>query len=697
MMLFKLSVRNMRRSLREYTLYFGTLIVSVSIFYVFNSLSSQDFLQSILFRAPEHFTANIEAAMTTISIFISILLIFLIVYGNSFIIKRRKKELGVYLTLGMDRENVFKILFGETIFIAILSIMAGIGIGIPLSQLMSVSIFRLLGVYVTGFTFVFNWSVVFRTILYFTVVFLSVSLVSIVTVANSKIFNLLGGDSKQTNYTKFLGISSGIAFVLVVVGFGYGAFTMLTLNLDNLFMTGVGGVEIMLAFSGGIIGTFALFLCLTGLLTFIVKQSKKIALRGLNIFTLRQITRRVHLNWLSLSLITLMMTVSIFMLVVGRGLTSTDAMAYNNRPFDGVISIHDEIDFDSLEVVDDVFLLREFELYGTRIDSLVNVEVPNWIDWIKGFVYEDVRAIFDYHDTPLPRPASDEVLLLVSDLDIDETYLLKEQITVSYYEDWEARNNLLRETFDVILTVMPENLLLTGEQTLMFDQVVLVFPPSLDLSDMPFSRSTHGIIGRERNHFLFDFNTDEQIAEPIFWEFANDVRDETGGWSWSEYDILSTTSNTAFNVTTTNWIRVNSNLMSIFMTFATLYIGGVFLLVSLTILFLQQMIDVVESEKSYVTLSQLGVDVRMRNRSLLVQGFVYFLIPLITASIHSFFILQIFLPLFTGEIGDAPAGMDFNQAVYAMTRTFIGVIIVYIVYFILAYAQTKRIIGAKRN
>jgi len=137
-MLFKLSVRNMQRNLRDYALYFGMLIVSVSIFYMFNSLSNQQFLESVLFMAPEHFTANIEMAMTTISMFVSILMVFLIIYGNSFIIKRRKKELGIYLSLGMDRKDMAKLLFSETFLIAALSIVGGIVVGVPLSQLMSV-------------------------------------------------------------------------------------------------------------------------------------------------------------------------------------------------------------------------------------------------------------------------------------------------------------------------------------------------------------------------------------------------------------------------------------------------------------------------------------------------------------------------------------------------------------------------------
>ena len=710
MMLFKLATRNMHRSLRDYALYFGTLIVSVSIFYTFGVLSHQEFLQNSLFMAPEHFTANIETVMTTISFFISTLLIFLIIYGNNFIIKRRKKELGIYLTLGMERLDVAKILFSENILIAILSITVGIGVGVPLSQFIGILIFHLLDIYIPGLTFAFSWTVVLRTTLYFTLVFLSVSIVNVTTIAKSKILFLLSGNVKQGKNSKFFGILSGVAFIIALAGFGYGAFTMLRLEIVETIHTvsgieefywteqGLDMVSATRAFVTSFIATFAFFLGLSGALMFVIKRCKKIAFRGLNIFVLRQLTRRLHLNWLSLSLITLMMTVSIFMLVVGRGIvaTSASAMAYQNRPFDATISTIFTPDFDQLEIFDEMFSLRQFRR-DIRIDSLIDVEVPSWIDWINGFAYEEVREIFNHHHTLLPTPANDEVLLLVLGMDMDGHQLLQENIEISYTKDWHVPFNsrqMVEETFQLRLVTVPENLLLVSDQILLFHQIVLVFPPSINLTGMPVGHE-HGTtsIGREQTHFLFDFNTDMHTAEPLFWEFVNSL--PTGNWGWTEYDIFNISSNNVFNALTVNWLRVNSNLMSLSMTFMTLYIGGIFLLVSLTILFLQQMIDVVESEKRYVTLSQLGVDTVMRNRTLLIQGVVYFLIPLIIASAHSFFALQLILPLFSGEFGDAPAGVEFDAIIRSMITIFRWVVVIYIAYFGLSYIQTKRMLKLK--
>jgi len=571
---------------------------------------------------------------------------------------------------------------------------------------MSTLIFHLLDIYLLGLTFAFSWSVLLRTFLYFTVVFLSISIVNIAIAAKSKILNLLSGDNSQRVNSKFYGALGGVTFVVAMIGLGYWAFTMLTfeLNLD-LFITGVGMGEIILAIIFGVIGTFAFFLSLAGLLIFIVNRSKRITFYDLNIFTLRQLTRRLHLNWLSLSLITLMMTISIYMLVVGRvgSYMTTAAMRY--RPaFDGIISISPDFDytpdFENLEIVDDedIFLLRQFRFENQRIDSLLAVDVMDWISWIIGYMYEDVRAIFDYHNTELITPAENEILLLAMNLEVDVGYQVTEQI------------NILDTTFDLVLEIVPEALLLTSHMLLMFDQVVLVFPPGFDLTEIvpieseimwEYYMLEEAYTLYAYHHYLFDFDTNEQVAEPIFWEFAYNVRDQVrqvARWQhigWMEYDILFMSSSSGFNVTTSNWNRVNSNLMSIFSNFVSLYIGGIFLLVSLAILFLQQMIDVVESEKRYLTLSQLGVDVKTRNLSILVQGVAYFLIPLVIASFHSFIALQFNLPSFRGEFGDAPASVDFNRIVRFVIISFIWIIVVYVVYFVLVHAQTKRILGRK--
>ena len=95
----------MRKSIKDYMIYFMTLVLGVAVFYVFNSLESQQAMLSISNDTRE-IVALITEMINYVSVFVSIILGFLIVYANNFLIKRRKKEFGVYMTLGMGKKNI---------------------------------------------------------------------------------------------------------------------------------------------------------------------------------------------------------------------------------------------------------------------------------------------------------------------------------------------------------------------------------------------------------------------------------------------------------------------------------------------------------------------------------------------------------------------------------------------------------------
>ena len=124
----KLAFRNVRRSVRDYTIYFLTLTFGVCVFYVFNSIESQQAMMSIS-SSDEQALQSLTMIMGYVSVFISIILGFLILYANKFLIKRRKKELGIYMTLGMDKSKMSWILMLETLLVGIVSLTVGLILG----------------------------------------------------------------------------------------------------------------------------------------------------------------------------------------------------------------------------------------------------------------------------------------------------------------------------------------------------------------------------------------------------------------------------------------------------------------------------------------------------------------------------------------------------------------------------------------
>ena len=142
----------------------------ISIFYIFNSLDSQTVMMRVSSNTRD-IIKLMNNMLSAVSVFVSFILGFLIIYASRFLIKRRSKEFGVYLTLGMSKRKVSKILLLETIFIGVISLFIGLVLGTLLSQLMSLLVANMFEADFTDFTFVFSTSAAVKTVIYFGVIY----------------------------------------------------------------------------------------------------------------------------------------------------------------------------------------------------------------------------------------------------------------------------------------------------------------------------------------------------------------------------------------------------------------------------------------------------------------------------------------------------------------------------------------------
>ena len=157
MMYFKLALKNVKKSFKDYAIYFFTLIVGVSIFYMFNSLDSQTIMLEL--SDTKHSMLNtMNEILSYISVFVAFILAFLIVYASRFLMKRRKKEFGIYMLLGMKKTKISMIILTETLFVGIISLGVGLLVGIGLSQLMSVFVANMFEANMTKYAFTFSKS-----------------------------------------------------------------------------------------------------------------------------------------------------------------------------------------------------------------------------------------------------------------------------------------------------------------------------------------------------------------------------------------------------------------------------------------------------------------------------------------------------------------------------------------------------------
>ena len=195
-MLFKLSVKNMKKSFGDYTIYFLTLILGVAIFYVFNSMDSQQAMMQ-LSASTKAIVDLLLQMLGGVSVFVSIILGFLIVYANNFLIKRRKKEFGIYMTLGMGKGQISRILFLETIIVGIMSLAVGLLIGVFASQGMSVVVAKMFEADMSRYEFVFSKAACIKTIVYFGIMYLAVILMNMISISKLNLIDLLTAVKKS--------------------------------------------------------------------------------------------------------------------------------------------------------------------------------------------------------------------------------------------------------------------------------------------------------------------------------------------------------------------------------------------------------------------------------------------------------------------------------------------------------------------
>lgn len=254
MMLFKLSLKNIRKSFKDYAIYFFTLILGVAIFYVFNAIESQTVLLNVTSSTREIIDLMVDM-LSGVSVFVSFILGFLIIYASRFLMKRRNKEFGIYLTLGMSKKNISKIMLFETLFIGIISLIIGLLIGVLSSQLMSVLVANSFEADLTRFTFVFSSSAMIKTVIYFGIIYLLVMIFNVVNVGRCKLIDLIQANKKSEEVKMKNPFICIIVFIISVVMLGY-AYYLVTSGLKVL----TSDISIFIPIILGCVSTFFIFL-----------------------------------------------------------------------------------------------------------------------------------------------------------------------------------------------------------------------------------------------------------------------------------------------------------------------------------------------------------------------------------------------------------------------------------------------------
>src|SRR6056297_2477597 len=313
-MLFKLSFRNAKKSFKDYATYFITLTLGITIFYLFNSIDSQ----TVMLEINSSQNRNVETLiqlMSIISVFVSVVLGFLVIYSSNFMINRRKKEFGVYLTLGMDKSSISKILFIETFIVGLFSLISGLVLGVVFSHGFSIITAKMFEVNMKEFHFIFSKSAAVKVIINFGIIFLVVIVFNTLNLSKIKIIDLIYGDRKNQELKIKSAKKSTVLFILSLLTLSAAYYTIIKYGLlDNKV--------VLFCVILGTVGTFLFFVSISGISLTLLKKHNIGYYKDLNIIVLKHIQSRINTSYFSMTIICILLFMTIGVLSTGSALGS---------------------------------------------------------------------------------------------------------------------------------------------------------------------------------------------------------------------------------------------------------------------------------------------------------------------------------------------------------------------------------------
>lgn len=672
-MLFKMSVKNIRRSFKDYTIYFFTLILGVAVFYVFNALGSQTVMLK-LSNTMYEILELMNRILSGVSVFVSCILGALILYASRFLIKRRKKEFGIYLTLGMSKYKISRILFMETLLIGLLSLAVGLAAGVLVSQCMSVVVANLFDADMTRFRFVFSGAACIKTCGYFAIMYVLVMIFNSFNISRCRLVELIQADRKNERVKMKNPWVCTVVFLVAAALLGT-AYWMVTAGVFDMNVADHIYVPVVM----GCIGTFLVFWSLSGLLLRIFTGIRRVYYRGVNSFVLRQFANKINTTVVSITVICLMlfMTISVF----SGALSMKKSLSTNLencapvdvnlvKPVEGK-SIQKVMEEGGFSLKKELADMAEYTIYQNDMeekdfygDSLQEVEKAyphvgfgNKVRFMTIGDYNRIARLYGKDTYELKKDqymviADYKQMVLVRNIPLGRGQSLEingKKYIPKYRECQEGFVELAAQQLNGGIVLVPDGAV-TKDQS-----------------------SVWGISGNYKAADREGKQEQEKRLNKVIKKEQKDAKD------------------------TKDWVSVNTRLdiaqssvgLGALVTFVALYLGIIFLISSAAILALKELSESADNRQRYDMLRKIGVDEKDIHKALFKQIGIYFAFPLLLAVIHSIVGIR-FIHILLETMG-----VSFMLASVGMTAVLL--IVVYGGYFILTYLCSRSMIRPREN
>ena len=683
-MLFKISLKNIRKSLKDYTVYFFTLILGIAIFYVFNAIDSQ----SVMLDVRENMMDIIKLMndmLSGVSVFVSCILGFLIIYASRFLIKRRNKEFGIYLTLGMSKRKISAILFFETLLIGIVSLVAGLVIGTILSQFMSVIVANMFDADMTKFKFIFSMKACVKTLIYFAIMYVLVMIFNTFSISRCKLIDLLNAGKKTEKVTMKNPIVCTIVFVIGVGILSY-AYWMVTRGVESINIINKIGVPIAL----GCVATFLIFWSVSGFMIRIFTSIKSVYYKGVNSFVLRQFCSKINTTVFSTTVICIMLFITIS--VLSAALSMKDSLS---KDLDSMCPVDVQLAKYSYDAMSEAYAtsqnMNEKDREMLEDSKLSIIETLNNSGFDAQKYFKDVVE-YNIYNTGLT------VKDTLGDINTDDYQFMADAIMpVMTIGDYNSVARLYgNSTYELnddeyIIVADYKNMVMIRNQALKKGIILSVngkeYKPRYNECKDGFVKI--GVQNMNDGILVVPDNAvkPQQVRNM---GLSADYRADTKEERYSiETQLDNLMKNLSFKKSFISWnsrieLAESSVGLGALVTFIALYLGIIFLISSAAILALRELSDSADNKERYGMLRKLGVDERMIDMALFKQIGIFFAFPLILALIHSVFGIKFI------NIILATMGMSSMAASIGLTLAFVAVI--YGGYFLITYLCSRSII-----
>ena len=664
----KLIIKNVRKNIRDYQIYFLTLMISVSVFYAFNSISDQPaFSEMGMTKTLLYYQLGI--LLSTLTVLIAVVLAFLIIYANQFLLKRRKKELGLYMVLGMKKGRISRIFAGETFCVGVIALVTGLCLGVALSQGISLVALKLFAIELSKFRLVFSMGAFQKTVLCFAVIFLLVMTFNVWSVSSVQLIDLLtAGRKNETsqNQSRLLPVLLFLVSLACILSSGVMFYRNGILPSRENRSFQAAGILI-------VAGTFLFFYSLSTVLVQVLRANSNVYLRGLNTFLVRQVGSKIRTNYFIMTIVCGLLTVTICAVSVGVSTAlAMNELSGSATPYD--LNVLSNVSMDGDSSILEYLASKDADLSGYA-ENMEQISIYE-ADFTYGSLFEGQNVEL----WPIDEGISDSSVSVLAVSDFNRALKMQGKEPVALTENQYLLNCNYKGTFQYVEEALESHadLVLAGiplqraSDTVLEETYFMTSVGNNDRGTLIVPDAVVHSLTKDVNVLLVLYRPDAD-SDAVLQKMIPIGLDDTHGYRYAEKNMM-------YDM----FYGLNALI-----SFLCCYIGLIFLLICAALLALKQLTETTDNIYRYGLLQKLGAKKEQINRALLSQTAIFFAAPLAVAGIFSAVLM-----------GKAMEIVEDFMNIHISTNlgfTVVLFLVVYGSYFLATYLSCKRMVVEHQN